>query len=615
MCGIAGWLDYYQNLTNKSDSVYAMCNTLVRRGPDAMGLYQHENICLMHRRLIVIDPEHGKQPMCLRNPRDEQHDYVMVYNGELYNTEDIRKELLALGYTFKGHSDTEVLLTAFAQWGEDCLQRLNGIYAFAIWDEKEQRLFMARDRMGVKPLFLYPYRGGILFGSEIKTLLANPMVKPQIDEDGLKEIFLIGPGRTCGNGVIKGVQELKPGEFAVFDETGLQVHTYWSVKAQEHTDNLQTTIEKTRFLICDAIKRQLVSDVPLCCFLSGGLDSSIISCIAAEQYRKTGKEPLTTYSVDYIDNQKYFTKSLFQPTPDKEYIQMMADFIGSRHKEVILSNNDLADALEQATEARDLPGMVDIDSSLLLFCKEVKKDFTVAVSGECADEIFGGYPWYHNKDILFEDCFPWSRSVELRKSIIKPGLLHNCDEYAYQKYKDTCNRTDKLPGDTPFEARMREMSMLNFYWFMQTLLDRKDRMSMYNGLEVRVPFCDHRIVEYAYNMPWEMKALNGREKGIVRQAVEDLLPEEIVWRKKSPYPKTHNPVYMQLITERVKNIMQDRGSPAAQLIDHNAVNEIIEHPDHISSPWYGQLMRAPQILAYILQLDYWMRTNKIELLI
>ncbi|MEG0307146.1 MAG: asparagine synthase (glutamine-hydrolyzing) [Clostridium sp.] len=610
MCGIAGWIDYEKDIKSKESIITNMSKTLVRRGPDAGGVYASENACLIHRRLIVIDAENGKQPMSYKKGNKN---YTLVYNGELYNTTELRRELISLGYEFKGHSDTEVLLAAYVCFGDSCVEKFNGIYAFAVWDEVNKRLFLARDRMGVKPLFYYYYHGGIVFGSQIKTLLKNPMVKPIIDNDGLKEIFMLGPGRTIGEGIIKGVKEIKPGQFLVFDKNGVNINTYWSLKAKEHEDDVKTTVEKTRSLIKDAIEDQLVSDVPLCCFLSGGLDSSIISNIAADYYKKEGKGQLTTYSVDYDDNEKYFTKSIFQPDSDMEYIKIMTDKIRSNHEQVILQNYDLAEALEAATDARDLPGMADIDSSLLLFCKEVKKNFTVAVSGECADEIFGGYPWYHNSEILFEDSFPWSRSLEIRNSILKDGVLKNGDEYVFQRYSDTVNRTDKLPTDSVLDSRMREMFMLNINWFMQTLLDRKDRMSMYNGLEVRVPFCDHRLVEYAYNMPWNIKSLGGREKGIVRESMIGVLPDKVLWRKKSPYPKTHNPIYMKIVSQKVKEILKDKNSVVANILSHENVQGIINNPYAITIPWYGQLMKAPQILAYIIQLDYWFKENNIQI--
>lgn len=610
MCGIAGWIDFNREINYEDKIIKAMGDTLRRRGPDEGGVFKSKKAILVHRRLIVIDAENGKQPM---NYKKDGMDYTLVYNGELYNTKELRKEIEALGYEFKGHSDTEVLLASYVCFGKRCVEKLNGIYAFAIWDNLKEELFLVRDRMGVKPLFYYNYEGGIIFGSQISTILSHPMVKHVIDEDGLSELFMLGPGRTPGSGVIKDVKELKPGEFLRLSKAGINIKTYWTLEAKEHVDNMKDTKERTRELIIDAIERQLVSDVPLCCFLSGGLDSSIISAVAAKYFEKEGKGQLTTYSVNYIDNDKYFTKSIFQPNSDEEYIQLMSKFINSNHHNIELNNFDLAMALEEAMEARDLPGMADIDSSLMLFCKEIKKDFTVGVSGECADELFGGYPWYHNEKILFEETFPWSRTLELRHNILKDGIIKNGDEYVLDRYLATVRSTSKLSTDSPLDSRMREMFMLNLYWFMQTLLDRKDRMSMYNGLEVRVPFCDHNIVEYAYNMPWSIKSREGREKGIVREAMEGLLPEEILWRKKSPYPKTHNPIYMNIVCERVREILNDKTSIAAQLLNTNTVKAIMENPNSLEQPWYGQLMRAPQVLAYIIQLDSWFKKFNIDI--
>ncbi|MGN0471003.1 MAG: asparagine synthase (glutamine-hydrolyzing) [Acutalibacteraceae bacterium] len=604
MCGIAGWYDIKRNLRDENITINKMSESLSRRGPDDSGVYFNNPVCLMHRRLAVIDVENGTQPMTKCH---NERTCTIVYNGELYNTDELRNELKGAGFTFSTSSDTEVVLASYMKWGEDCVYKLNGIFAFAVWNEDEKKLYIARDRIGVKPLFFYEYNGGFIFASEVNTLLKNPIVKPEIDERGLYEIFLIGPGRTLGQGIYKNIGELFPGEYAIYNGEKLVRKRYFTLKAREHTADVYQTISDVRELITDSIERQLVSDVPLCCFLSGGLDSSIISYVAAKHNKRKGMKAIDTYSIDYTDNEKYFQKSLFQPTPDSDFIGIMVDAISSEHHSVTIDNYSLFEALIPAVDARSFPGMVDVDSSLLLFCKKIKKDFTVALSGECADELFGGYPWYHNQDILFDENFPWSRSLEIRHSILKNGFLSHGDEYVHQKYLDTCNNTDKLPTDSKLEARMREMFSLNFYWFMQTLLDRKDRMSMYNGLEVRVPFCDYRIVEYAYNLPWHLKSLNGREKGIVRAAFKGLLPDSIIDRKKSPYPKTHNPLYFKLCATKVREILDNKTSPLYSILDKEGVENIIQNPDKISSPWYGQLMKAPQILAYIIQLDYWFR--------
>ena len=604
MCGIAGWYSAGEQMTTKTDILEKMSSTLCRRGPDEHGMYIDPHAAMIHRRLSVIDPEHGKQPFTGAN------NIVLVYNGEIYNADALRQELISMGYEFHSHSDTEVLYNSYLCWGESCAEKLNGIFAFAFYNERERSLFLARDPIGVKPLFYYSKNGEFIFASEIKTLLANPIVEPVINETGLMEVFFLGPGRTPSSGVFRDIEELCPGECAVYKDGNLTKRKYFRVTAAPHEHNKAQTVEYVKYLITDAIKLQLVSDVPLCTFLSGGLDSSIISTVAAREYSKCG-EKLSTYSVNYTDNAKYFRSSKFQPNSDEEFIDIMVDHIGSNHENVVLDNRRLFMANFDAVDARDLPGMADVDGSMLMFCREVKKKFTVALSGECADELFGGYPWYHDRDILFSDSFPWSHSQEIRRSVLKDGFLPKGEEYVRARYEETVKNTDTLPTDSPFQKRMREMFMLNINWFMQTLLDRKDRCSMYSGLEVRVPFCDHRIVRYAYNMPWELKSPNGREKGIVREAFSDILPESIAWRKKSPYPKTHNPKYMAYCVRAIKNILDDPTSPIRDVLDKNGIDSIIENPYGISSPWYGQLMKAPQILAYLAQVDYWMRQYRV----
>lgn len=608
MCGIGGFVDYERDARRGGPILHGMKRTLTPRGPDAEGTYFDEDAALVHRRLIVIDPEGGKQPM-----HSPDRNTIIIYNGELYNTPELRTELMSRGHEFVGHSDTEVLLHAYLEWKTDAFSRLNGIFAFAIWEKRERRLTLCRDRLGVKPLFFAPIRNGLTFGSTIDTVLCHPEIEPALDEDGLRTLLLLGPARPPESGVFRQIKSLLPGHFAVLTPENFTDHVYSQLEAHEHEDDLPTTIERTHTLICDAARRQLVSDVPLACFLSGGLDSSILSMLAAKDYAARG-ETLHTWSVDYRDNDKYFTKSIFQPNSDDSYIDQMVDFLCTHHHRVVLEPEALCAALLPATDARALPGMADVDSSLLLFCAAVKRGgTTVCLSGECADELFGGYPWYHREEILFEDTFPWSRSVGLRLGLLTPDAVRNGEEFVRQHYRDTCDRAPKLSSDGKKAARMREMFVLNLDWFMATLLDRKDRMSMYSGLEVRVPFCDHRIVEYAYNMPWDFKSLEGREKGIVRRAFADELPKEIVYRKKSPYPKTFHPVYTRLCADYVCRIFEDNTSVAASLFDRNAVQKLMQRPESLAEPWFGQLMRTPQIFAYIIQLDRWFRHYHVKI--
>ena len=549
MCGIAGILSSDIDLRGEKLLVEKMGKTLKKRGPDAAGLYLTPEVALIHRRLSVIDVENGAQPMHFGK-------YVIVYNGEIYNTDEVRNELEGFGYKFDTHCDTEVVLKAYDKWGNESVKKLNGIFAYAIYDKKENSLFACRDRIGVKPFFYNKTKNTFSFASKIDTLLCQPYVKSAVDEEGLYEIFMLGPAKTIGKAIFKDICELPPAFCLTYKNGEIKTYPYWKLEAKEFDENEETAAEHTYLLVKDSIERQLVSDVPLATFLSGGLDSSIISKIASDKYKEIGKT-LDTYSVDYTDNDKYFKKSLFQPNKDSDYIDVISSYIGSNHHNIVLNNVGVANALEEAVIERGVPGFVDIDSSLMLFCKEVKKDFTVCLSGECADEIFAGYPWYHKKEILFENVFPWARNTNIRQRILKNGFLSDGEEYLQSAYKNTLKNISYLESDDKINKRMREMFVLNLNWFMQTLLARKDNMSMASSLEVRVPFCDYRLVEYAYNMPWNIKALDGREKGILRKAFENDLPKEIAWRKKSPYPKTHNPAYFARVKELLAIALTD----------------------------------------------------------
>jgi asparagine synthase (glutamine-hydrolysing) len=582
-----------------------MTETLAKRGPDDTNAWVGQHAAFGHKRLVVVDPAGGKQPMTRQK---NGYSYTVVYNGELYNTEDIRKELLKKGYTFQGHSDTEVLLNAYIEWKERCVELFNGIFAFAIWDEQREQLFLARDRLGVKPLFYRHSDDGFLFGSEIKAILAHPHVKAEVDYEGLAEVFGLGPSRTPGHGVFCGIKELRPAHALTFSREGVRVWRYWNVQSDVHRDSLAETVEKLRFLLTDAVTRQLVSDVPVCTFLSGGIDSSAITAIAATVFAKEGKGQLHTYSIDYEGNEQYFKANDFQPNADAPFIELISETFQTIHHRCVISQEDLFDHLREAVIVRDVPGMADVDSSLLWFCKEIRKDFVVSLSGECADEIFGGYPWFHRPDDLARRGFPWMRSTEARIDLLKQDWRKKLrlDEYVQTRFCETIAEVPRLEGESAEEAKRRELFYLNMIWFMTTLLDRKDRMSMGASLEVRVPFADHRLVEYVWNIPWEMKMYGNREKGILRKALEGILPEDVLYRKKSPYPKTHHPFYTKLVKNWLKELLNDRTSVLYELFDAKKLEELVEtEGKSFQVPWFGQLMTGPQLLAYLGQVHVW----------
>ena len=594
MCGIFGVVNYQLNEVKTPYDMNCV-QAVLHRGPDEGGNFYDKHVFLGHRRLSVVDIEQGKQPMAF-------HHYTMVYNGELYNTEEIRQELLEAGYTFKGHSDTEVLLKAYVCFGEKVVEKLNGIYAFAVWNSKDQSLYVARDRAGVKPLYYCLLPDGLIFASEQKQILQYTR-KNEITLEGFKELLGVGPSHTPGHGLYKGIEELKPGYYMKLSAGHVELTQYWELEANEHKDDFETTVAKTREILLDAIKRQLVSDVPLCTFLSGGIDSSAITAIAASQMKN-----LHTFSIDYEDNLKYFKKTDFTVSQDNDFIKLISDLNHTNHHYCVISNQDLADALTDAVHFHDMPGMADVDSSLYWFCKKIKEDFTVSLSGECADEIFGGYPWFYREPM--NGMFPWLRDLAIRNTLLKPEWQEKLDlvGYATERFNESVAMAPILEGDSDLNNEKRQLTYLNTKWFMTTLLDRKDRMSMGASLEVRVPFADHRLMEYLYNIPWEMKFYGGMEKGVLRKALEGVLPDEVLYRKKNPYPKTHNPHYTELIQTLLREALSDSDSILHEIFDEQKLWALANtNEEIITRPWFGQLMTQPQLIAYLYQFHVWFK--------
>lgn len=606
MCGIVGFTNYKKNINNPTYILNNMKDTLTNRGPDEEGIYSSDEIFMAHKRLIVIDPIGGKQPMITKYNENE---YSIVYNGQIYNCIELRNLLIENGFTFNTTSDTEVLLKAFIFYGYDVVKHLNGIFAFAIWNKEKEELFLARDHFGIKPLFYTLLNDNFVFASEIKALFEFPDVEKVIDKNGLCELFGIGPAHTAGTTVFKNIFELSPAHFAIFNKYGLHTHRYWKLKSAPHTHSFFETCDNIKFLLEDSIKKQLVSDVPLCVFLSGGLDSSIITAYASQYCKKNNLPPLSTFSVDYVDNDKNFVKSDFQPNSDNYYINLMVEKFKTNHTNIVLDTPDLAKYLEDAMIARDTPGMADVDSSLLLLCKNVKPYATVCLSGECSDEIFAGYPWFFRDDALNSNTFPWSIAISERQHLLNPSISSKIDlkDYINFRYNESLADVEILDIDSKETAEKRKISHLTLNWFMQTLLDRSDRMSMYNGFELRVPFCDYRLAEYVWNIPWEMKAYKGREKGLLRYIMKDVLPDEIVNRKKSPYPKTHNPTYLKTVKDMLSVIMNNKNAPINNLLNREYILEILEtNGSAFTRPWFGQLMTGPQLMAYLCQVNMWL---------
>lgn len=608
MCGISGFCNFDQDYLMKKplweERLTNMRQTLSHRGNDSSGLYLSSHAGLSHARLSIRDLSNGTQPM-VRTHQDRT--CAIAYNGEIYNTEELIPELTRAGYTFESSSDTEVILYAYMHYGTDFVLRLNGIFSFAIWDAQKEMLLLYRDRVGIKPHFYAVTDHTLLFASEPKALFAYPGFSPSITLKSLQEILAIGPARTPGCGVFQNVFEVLPGHYLTFTRDGLKQHPYWDLTSAPHTDSYHDTVEKVSMLVRDAVRRQMISDVPVCTFLSGGIDSSIVTAIASEQLRRQG-EQLHTFSFDFTENEKYFQSNAFQPERDLPYVNLMKERLGTSHTYLECAPSTLVDTLETAVDAKDLPGMTDVDASLLYFCSLVAKHNKVALTGECADEIFGGYPWFYRKELLERDGFPWAADMSARTVFLDEELCASLDltAYSHARYEDTLARVPLLAGETGEEKKRRQVAYLNIKWFMQTLLDRMDRTSMYSGLEARVPFADHRIMEYVFNVPWEMKYRNGVEKTLLRDACADLLPPELLHRKKSPYPKTYHPEYETRLAERLLAIINNPNAPLTPLIDKKKAQVFIASHKELGRPWFGQLMAGPQLMAYFIQINYWM---------
>ncbi|SDU73047.1 asparagine synthase (glutamine-hydrolyzing) [Jiangella alkaliphila] len=573
MCGIAGWVSYDSDLSASRDIVDAMVATMARRGPDDSGVWLRHDVALGHRRLAVIDLDGGKQPMTFDTPNGT---VALTYSGEVYNYLELRRELLQKGHRFRTRSDTEVVLHGYLEWGDGLVDHLNGMFAFAIWDDRDSRLLLIRDRLGVKPLYYYPTPDGVLFGSEPKAILAHPSVRKVVDLDGLRgllshRLYTKPPGWSLW----KGMSEVLPGTIVSVESGGIKSRTYWRLQPSEHRDDRETTIEHVRELLDDIVRRQLVADVPRCVLLSGGLDSSTITGLAARHLDDDG-DSLRTFSVDFAGYEENFTPQEGCEAPDSQFVREMAAYHQLNHEVVMLDPEMLKDpAVRRAgIAARDLPtGFGDLDTSLYLLFDAISANSTVALSGESADEVFGGYLWFHDEAAQRDATFPWISFIRSRVGDPLPWVSEDLrrktelDDYIDELYRSAAAEAGHLDDESETERRMRTVFYLSVARFVRYLLDRKDRLSMSVGLEVRVPFCDHRLVEYIYNTPWALKTFDGREKSLLRAASGEVVPRSIRDRKKAAYPLTQDPGYLRSIQDQARDLLGESSSPVFELVD------------------------------------------------
>ncbi|NED83718.1 asparagine synthase (glutamine-hydrolyzing) [Streptomyces sp. SID11233] len=580
MCGITGWVSFERDLHSESATVDAMTETMSCRGPDDRGSWINGPAALGHRRLAIIDLPGGRQPMTADTP---QGTVALVYSGETYNFTELRRELAGRGHRFTTDSDTEVVLRGYLEWGEAVAERLNGMYAFAVWDGRHDKLVMIRDRMGIKPFYYYETPDGVLFGSEPKAILANPLSRARVGLDGLRELFAFV--KTPGHAVWEGMHEVEPGTVVTVDRNGLRRHVYWQLETRPHTDGKDESIAHVRSLLDDIVRRQMVSDVPRCTLLSGGLDSSAMTAIAARQLAENG-ETVRSFAVDFVGQADNFVADELRTTPDTPYVHDVARSSGTDHRDIVLDSHALADpeVRAQVIRARDIPmGFGDMDASLYLLFRSIREHSTVALSGESADEVFGGYLQFFDEEARRADTFPWlvrfAQHFGDDSDVLRPDLTAALDlpSYIQDSYGTAVAGVQRLPGESDFEFRMRKICHLHLTRFVRVLLDRKDRASMAVGLEVRVPFCDHRLVEYVYNTPWSLKSFDGREKSLLREATADVLPKSVYDRVKSPYPSTQDPKYAIALQGHAKDLLARPSHPVFDLVDRDRVTRAARH--------------------------------------
>ncbi|MCP2167799.1 asparagine synthase (glutamine-hydrolyzing) [Goodfellowiella coeruleoviolacea] len=607
MCGITGWVDWQRDLGQERPTLLAMTETMIRRGPDAGGVWVREHAFLGHRRLSIIDLAGGTQPMAAAGADD----VVISYSGETYNFRELRAELRALGQVFRTSSDTEVVLNAYRQWGVEFVRRLNGMYAFAIWDGRTGELLLVRDRLGIKPLYYHPYPGGLLFGSEPKALLANPLFEAELDDEGVAELFAVPTAPTPGHGVYSGLRQVQPGHVVRFTRHGLTDTAYWTLPVAEHTDDLATTRQRVRDLLGDIVARQLVADVPVGSLLSGGVDSSAITALAVRE--RAGGEKIATYSVDFPGGERAFQRTTWHPSRDEPYVHQVSAHLGTQHTTILVQPEDVLGYEDRVLRARDLPGWGEMDVSLHLLFEKVRGHSTVALSGESADEVFGGYPYFADPAAHEFPGFPWMRGRTSPATLLREEIRQRVrpDEYMRDRHRQALAEVPELPGESTVDARLRQVSYLALTRWLGALLERKDRMSMATGLEVRVPFCDHRLVEYVWNVPWSIKAAGGQQKGLLRQAVADLLPEAVVNRGKSGFPPNPDPGYLTALRERAVALLHDRDARVFDLVDRERVGRLLAAGQPLPSPRAATTATAG--LNFLLNIDAWLRAYRVRI--
>jgi len=559
MCGIAGFIGAQAPSEQQREWVSAMTDRLIHRGPDEGGVWVEEPAALGHRRLSVIDLSTGSQPMLDANERA-----VIVYNGEVYNFPEIREHLEAKGYSFRTRSDTEVILCAYLDEGAACLSRFEGMFALALWDRRERTLFAARDRMGKKPFYYTLQNGLFAFASELNAFKELPPLRLEVDRQALRRYLAYEYVPTPGS-IYRDVSKLRPGHYLIWKNGRVETAPYWDLPLpQERTDlSDDECCERIRFLAGRAVKRRLVSDVPLGVFLSGGIDSSaVVALMAAE-----GTANVKTFSIG-------FKEPSYDESP---YARLVAERFGTDHHEEILSALEAADLLPEVVERFDEPMSDPSIVPTYLLSGLTRRDVTVALGGDGGDELFAGYEYYPG----FQAARRYLRLPRaLRQKLLEPLLRilpvstgYVSPRHVAERFLNGTDAPEWLRAQTWLEAIGPELQAelwrepqpggmefepeeifsetralwegfpasepINrvFYLFArQYLLDyilvKVDRCSMMHSLEVRAPFLDRDVVEFAFALPAGAKMRHGRRKYLLKKTFNSLLPRRVIQRPK-----------------------------------------------------------------------------------
>jgi asparagine synthase (glutamine-hydrolysing) len=519
MCGICGIYNFGNSAPVSDKILIDMNNALSHRGPDDSGIYINKNIAFAHRRLSIIDLENGRQPMA-----NEDNTVWITYNGEIYNFMELKKQLAEKGHVFKTNCDTEVIIHSYEEYGTDCVLKFNGMFAFAVWDSREKILFLARDRLGIKPLYYTISNGNFVFASEIKALLRHPSVKTEVEKKSIPE-YLFCTSLLGSNTMFKNISALPAGHMVLFKNGNNKVTQYWDLELKSApVDELSFDQYKELIfsILDDSVRMRLMSDVPFGSLLSGGLDSSIISALATKHV----KQELKTFSMEYSRNIEMGTQSL-----DTKFANLMAKVFKTDHREFIFRPEEYYGFHEKVTWHMEKP--VELTTpSLYLLHNKLKKYVTVVLSGEGSDELFGGYFFFlqNAKDRRLRE-FPWAPYFDEVSMLLNGNIEKETGFRESVKYS-----LDSMLTKHNTEDFLNRVLYLFIKIYLLEMLERQDKTSMAWGVETRVPFLDHRFVELIVNIPSRYKIKDGSEKYILKESFRGFIPDEILDRKKKPFP-------------------------------------------------------------------------------